>query len=98
MNGGVVKNDDGSLARGYKLATIRTLLDTAGVSTQVAVAPIQVHDVEVCRSMLLSSPTLRVGDLLLEDNGFMDGSLDFSAETHAAGGCDRAATVQYGRL
>ena len=72
---GVVKNDDGSLARGYKLATIRTLLDTAGVFTQVAVAPIQVHDVEVCRSMLLSSPTLRVGDLLLEDNGFMDGAL-----------------------
>ena len=70
---GVVKNDDGSLARGYKLATIRTLLDTAGESTQEAVAPIQVHDVEVCRSMLLSSPTLRVGDLLLEDNGFMDG-------------------------
>ena len=94
---GVVKNDDGSLARGYKLATIRTLLDTAGVFTQVAVAPIQVHDVEVCRSMLLSSPTLRVGDLLLEDNGFMDGTI-FSAQTHAAGGCDRAATVQYGRL
>jgi hypothetical protein len=72
---GVVKNDDGSLARGYKLATIRTLLDTAGVFTQAAVAPIQVHDVEVCRSMLLTSPALRVGDLLLEDNGFMDGVL-----------------------
>jgi Transposase DDE domain len=72
---GVVKNEDGSLARGYKLATIRTLLDMAGVFTQVAVAPIQVHDVEVCRSMLLNSPALRGGDLLLEDNGFMDGAL-----------------------
>jgi hypothetical protein len=30
---GVVKNDDGSLARGYKVATLRTLLDTAGVLT-----------------------------------------------------------------
>ncbi len=27
---GVVKNDDGSYTRGYKLATLRTLLDTAG--------------------------------------------------------------------
>jgi hypothetical protein len=72
---GGVKNDDGSLARGYKLATIRTLLDTAGVFTQAAVAPIQVHEVEVCRSMLLTSPALRVGDLLLEDNGLMDGAL-----------------------
>src|SRR4029434_8164212 len=32
---GVVKNDDGSRARGYKLATLRTLLDHAGLITQV---------------------------------------------------------------
>ncbi len=28
---GVVKNEDGSHSRGYKLATLRTLLDTAGL-------------------------------------------------------------------
>jgi hypothetical protein len=72
---GVVKNDDGSLARGYKGATRRTLLERAGVLTQAAVAPIQGHDVEVCRAMLLNSPALRGGDLLLEDNGLMDGAL-----------------------
>jgi len=72
---GVVKNDDGSLSRGYKLATIRTLLDTAGIFTEAAMAPIQDHDVEVCRSMLTQSPVFRAGDLLLEDNGFMDGKL-----------------------
>ena len=72
---GVVKNDDGSLARGYKLATLRTLLDTAGVLTQAAVAPMQEHDIEVCRPLLTSSAVLRAGDLLLEDNGFMDGDL-----------------------
>src|SRR5216683_7652968 len=32
---GVVKNDDGSRSRGYKLATLRTLLDDAGLITQV---------------------------------------------------------------
>jgi hypothetical protein len=41
---GVVTNDDGSRSRGYKLATLRTLLDHAGLITQVGLAPIQVHD------------------------------------------------------
>jgi hypothetical protein len=72
---GRVKNDDGSVSRGYKLATLRTLLDTAGVCTQAAVAPIQDHDIEVCRPVLTTTPALRAGDLLLEDNGFMDGDL-----------------------
>lgn len=72
---GVVKNDDGSLSRGYKLATLRTLLDTAGVLTHAAVAPMQDHDIEVCRPLLTQSAALRAGDLLLEDNGFMDGDL-----------------------
>ena len=72
---GLGKNDDGSLARGYKLATLRTLLDTAGVFTQAAVAPMQDHDIEVCRPVLMTTPALRAGDRLLEDHGFMDGDL-----------------------
>jgi len=39
------------------------------------VAPIQDHDIEVCRPLLTKSTVLRAGDLLLEDNGFMDGAL-----------------------
>ena len=30
---GVVKNEDGTFSRGYKLATLRTLLDSAGLLT-----------------------------------------------------------------
>jgi hypothetical protein len=71
---GVVKNDDGTYARGYKLATLRTLLDSAGLLTQVALSAIQVHDVAVCRSLLAQAPVLRTGDLLLEDRGFIDGA------------------------
>jgi hypothetical protein len=52
---GVVRNDDGSLSRGDKVATLRTLLDTAGVLTHAAVAPIQDHDIEVCRPLLTKS-------------------------------------------
>ena len=38
---GVVKNDDGTRSRGYKLATLRTLLDSAGLLTQVAMSAIR---------------------------------------------------------
>jgi hypothetical protein len=71
---GVVKNADGTYARGYKLATLRTLLDSAGLLTQVALAAIQVHDVALCRPLLAQAPVLRPGDLLLEDRGFIDGA------------------------
>ena len=70
---GVVKNDDGSRSRGYKLATLRTLLDHAGLITQVGLCPIQVHDLPVCRLFFDTAPVLREGDLLLEDRGFLDG-------------------------
>ncbi len=71
---GVVKNDDGTYARGYKLATLRTLLDSAGLLSQVALAAIQVHDIALCRPLLEKAPVLRAGDLLLEDRGFIDGA------------------------
>src|SRR5919199_1911812 len=71
---GVVKNDDGTYARGYKLATLRTLLDSAGLLTQVALSAIQGHDVAVCRPLLTQAPVLRAGDLLLEERGFLDGA------------------------
>src|SRR5262252_1088465 len=71
---GVVKNEDGTLARGYKLATLRTLLDHAGLLTQVALSAIQVHDMALCRPLLAEAPVLRAGDLLLEDRGFLDGA------------------------
>jgi Transposase DDE domain len=71
---GVVKNHDGTYARGYKLATLRTLLDSAGLLTQVALSAIQIHDVALCRPLLAQAPVLRPGDLLLEDRGFIDGA------------------------
>ena len=71
---GVVKNDDGTRSRGYKLATLRTLLDRAGLLTQMAMSAIQVHDIALCRPLLEEAPVLRAGDLLLEDRGFIDGA------------------------
>jgi len=71
---GVVKNDDGTHSRGYKLATLRTLLDTAGLLTHVEIGSIQTHDLELCRELLETSEALRRGDLILEDRGFLDGA------------------------
>jgi hypothetical protein len=70
---GVVKNDDDSRSRGYKLATLRTLLDHAGLITQVGFCPIQVHALPLCHLFFETAPVLREGDLLLEDRGFLDG-------------------------
>ena len=84
---GVVKNEDGTYARGYKLATLRTLLDSAGLLTHVALSPIQVHDVALCRPLLEQAAVLRPGDLLLEDRGFIDGA------TLAALKCTRQVDV-----
>src|SRR5262249_19549872 len=71
---GVVKNEDGTLSRGYKLATLRTLLDSAGLLSQVALSAIQGHDIALWRPLLETAPVLRAGDLLLEDRGFIDGT------------------------
>ncbi len=51
-----------------------TLLDTAGLLTQVAVGQIQTHDFKLCGPLLRSSPVLCPGDLLLEDRGLLDGA------------------------
>jgi hypothetical protein len=45
------------------------------VLTHAAVAPMQDHDIEVCRPRLTKSAVLRAGALLLEDHGCMDGDL-----------------------
>src|SRR5262249_58217956 len=70
---GVVKKDDGSRSRGYKLVTLRTLSDYVGLITQMGLCPIQVHDLPLCRLLFETTPVLRKGDLLLEDCGFVDG-------------------------
>lgn len=73
---GVVKDDDdGQLKRGYKLVTVRTLLETAGILTQATVGQIQTHDCKLCEPMLKGCTVFRAGDLLLEDRGFLDGEM-----------------------
>jgi hypothetical protein len=59
--------------RGYKLGTLRSLLDSGAVITGIAWGAIQEHDLPVTSSLIRSSPHLHEGDMLLEDRGFVDG-------------------------
>ena len=70
----MVKNDAGTSSRGDQWATVRTLLDRAGLLSQVALSPSQGHEVAFCRPLRETAPVLRAGDLRLEERGFIDGA------------------------
>ena len=55
---GVVKNDDGSRSRGYKLAHLADSVRPCGAMTQVGLCPIQVHDLPLCRLLFETAPVL----------------------------------------
>jgi hypothetical protein len=70
---GVVTNDEGEQERGYKLGSLRSLLDDGGIITSIAFGPIQVHDLTLCQDILLKSPHLKPKDLLIVDRAYIDG-------------------------
>ncbi len=70
---GIVKNDEGELERGYKLGSLRSLLDDGGIITAIAFGAIQVHDLTLCKDLLLSITYLKPGDMVIVDRGLLDG-------------------------
>lgn len=60
--------------RGYKLATLRSLLDHGAVITGIGWGPLQAHDLTVSRPLLRATEHLHPGDTLLHDRGFLDGA------------------------
>jgi hypothetical protein len=59
--------------RGYKLGSLRSLLDDCGIITSIAFGAIQIHDLTLCHELLMTSPYLKPGDMVIEDRGFLDG-------------------------
>jgi hypothetical protein len=49
------------------------LLDDGGIITSIAFGAIQIHDLTLCKDMLLKSPHLKPGDMLIVDMGYIDG-------------------------
>ena len=71
----MVKNEDGTYARGYKLAKSRTLLDSAGLLEPGGDVRDPGTRRRIVSSLVGAAPVLRAGDLLLEDRGFIDGAM-----------------------
>ncbi len=59
--------------RGYKLGSLRSLLDDGGIITGIAYGAINVHDLELCKELLMTSRMLKSGDTILYDRAFIDG-------------------------
>ena len=57
--------------RGYKLSTIRGIIDGSGIIEEILLGPMNVHDLELSRNMLLSSKVFNPGDILINDKGFL---------------------------
>lgn len=66
-----VISDDGGPIRGYKLGTLRGLMDDSGIIEEIVFGSIKPHDLELCRNMILNSSCLKDGDILINDRGFI---------------------------
>jgi hypothetical protein len=67
---GVCSDGEGQ-HKGYKLATLRGIYGDAGMVEEVRFGAIQTHDLKLSEEMVLNSPLLREGDILLADRGFL---------------------------
>jgi hypothetical protein len=64
-------SDDGEYIRGYKLGTLRGLLDDSGIIEETVFGSLKTHDLELCRDMILNSNCLKSGDIIINDRGFI---------------------------
>lgn len=67
---GIVRDEDG-VSRGYKLSTIRGIIGDSGIIEEIAFGSINTHDMTLSRDMLLNTPMLKPGDILINDRGFL---------------------------
>jgi hypothetical protein len=65
--------EEEEIKRGYKLGSLRSLLDDGGIITGIAYGAINVHDLELCKDLLMTSPMLKSGDTILFDRAYIDG-------------------------
>ncbi len=67
-----VVKDKGGVYRGYKMGNLRGITGDIGILEEVKLGSIKTHDLELCRDMLLKTPVLHPGDILINDRGFLD--------------------------
>ncbi len=65
----------GELYRGYKLASIRGIVDDTGIIEEIELDSINTHDLELSRDMVMNCSLLKPGDILINDRGFISRDL-----------------------
>lgn len=71
----VTTNKYGDVDRGYKLASIRGIVEDTGIIEEIEFGAMNVHDLELSREMLKTTKVFNPGDILIEDRGFLDRDL-----------------------
>ena len=71
----ISRNKNNQVARGYKLATIRGITGDSGIIEEIKFGDMKTHDAPFCKEMVMNSPVLKPGDILINDRGFIDRDL-----------------------
>ncbi len=71
----VTTNKYGDADRGYKLASLRGIVEDTGIIEEIEFGAMNVHDLELSREMLKTTKVFNPGDILIEDRGFLDRDL-----------------------
>ncbi len=61
--------------RGYKLATLRGLVNDTGIIEEIRLGPLNVHDLKLSEEMLRTTQLFKPGDILINDRGFLSRNL-----------------------
>lgn len=68
------KRDD-KPTRGYKMSTLRGIVNDTGIIEDIRFGSIEVHDLSLSEDMVKTSPMLKPGDILINDRGFISRDL-----------------------
>lgn len=71
----VTKNKHGDVSRGYKLGTIRGIIDDTGIIEEICFGSLKTHDLALTKDMIMNTKIFKEGDCLIEDRGFLDREL-----------------------
>ena len=66
---------DDSKIRGYKLATLRGIVEDTGLIEEIRFGSINTHDLTLSKEMVMTSPILKPSDILINDRGFISRDL-----------------------
>lgn len=69
-------------ARGYKLSTLRGIVNDSGIIEEIRFGPLNMHDLTLSEEMLRTTPMLKPGDILINDRGFLSRDLINYLKTH----------------